>query len=92
MPPWGGVTIPMKCSPAPAFSDICGRNRAIAQEGLHFQDFRDICAAERTDFQSVVSRIPEGCPAGGWRSSRNSGFRKDFQPEGGDPAGIPEQL
>ena len=28
---------------------------AIAREGLLFQDLRDICSAERTDFQSVLS-------------------------------------
>ena len=27
----------------------------FATEGLHFQDFRNTCSAERTDFQSVLS-------------------------------------
>ena len=30
--------------------------------GVHFQDFRNTCSAERTDFQSVLSIIPDFCP------------------------------
>ena len=53
---------------------------------LHFQDFRIPAAAERTDFQSVLSKFPEGFPAGGWRSRRK--IQKCCE---GIPAGIPEQ-
>ena len=59
--------------PAPAFSDICGRNRGFAQEGLHFQDSGISAPLKELTFSQLFQE-----------------FRKDFQPEGGDPAGIPD--
>ena len=41
--------------PALVFSDIWGPNRGFGLRGVHFQDFRNTCSAERTDFQSVLS-------------------------------------
>ena len=69
----GGNQLPGECIPAPAFSDIWGRNRGFAQEGLHFQDSGISAPLKELTFSQLFQE-----------------FRKDVQPEGGDPAGIPD--
>ena len=54
--------------------------------GLHFQDFWDTYSAEKTDLQGVLSGFLAGSQLEGGDPGGSPDFRKDFQPEGGDPA------